>query len=94
MALTQKHVENICMWGCGAHQCRFLAEDDTATKFYCLKLVAQQKPRIDGVVSDFIKKHKARGIDPHTMGLPLADNCKGYRYLTEKMQGYDLDTKP
>lgn len=82
------------MMGCAADQCRYLAEDDQIDgKFYCLKLVAQQRPEIDKEVAEFIKKHKDRGVDPYSMGLPLADNCGGYRFFKAKMQGYDLDGK-
>jgi len=94
MALTLKQVQDICLLGAGSTQCRFLAEDELVDgKFYCLKLVAQQRPEIDREVADFIKKHKDRGVDPHSMGLPLSDNCGGYRLLKAKMQGYDLDGK-
>ncbi len=80
--------------GTGSGQCRYLAEDDTIDgKFYCLKLVAQQRLEIDQEVAEFIKKHKDRGVDPYSMGLPLGDNCGGYRFLKAKMQGYDLDGK-
>jgi len=94
MALTLKQVQDICLLGGGAGQCRFLAEDEQIdSKFYCLKRVAQQRPEIDQEVGDFIKKHKDRGVDPYSMGLPLGDNCGGYRFLKAKMQGYDLDGK-
>lgn len=92
MALTLKQVNDVCLLGGGSGQCRYLAEDENVDgKFYCLKLVAQQRPEIDGEVADFIKKNKDRGIDPHSMGLPLGDNCGGYRFLKAKMQGYDID---
>jgi len=92
--LTLKQVQDICMVGNGATQCRYLAEDEQVDgKFYCLKLVQQQKPEIDQEVADFVKKNKDRGVDPTTMGVPLGDNCGGYRFLKAKMQGYDLDGK-
>lgn len=94
MALTLKQVQDICLIGTGSTQCRFLAEDEKVDgQFYCLKLVSQQRPEIDQEVAEFIKKHKDRGVDPYSMGLPLADNCGGYRFLKAKMQGYDLDGK-
>ncbi len=94
MALTLKQVQDVCSYGQGSTQCRFLAEDEQINgKFYCLKLVAQQRPEIDKEVSDFIKKHKDRGVDPYSMGLPLGNNCSGYRFLKVKMQGYDVDGK-
>lgn len=95
MALTLKQIKDICLLGSGSSQCRYLAEDETAGgQFYCLKLIARQKPEIDSEVDDFIKKHKDRGVDPYSMGLPLSNNCSGYRLLKVKMQGYDLDNKP
>ncbi len=95
MALTLKQVQDVCMLGGGSAQCRYLAEDETSTgKFYCLKLVSTQKPEIDAEVDDFIKKHKDRGVDPYSMGMPLSNNCSGYLLLKSKMQGYDVDGKP
>ena len=92
--LTLRQITDICLMGTGAGQCRYLAEDEQVDgKFYCLKLVTQQRPEIDQEVFDFIKKHKDRGVDPFAMGLPLEDNCGGYRFLKAKMQGYDLDNK-
>jgi len=93
MALTLKQVQDICLFGHGADQCRYLAEDGSFNgKFFCLKKVSQQKPKIDDEVSEFIKKHNARGVDPYQMGLPLGNNCAGYTFLKYKMQGYDLKT--
>ena len=95
MALTLKQIQDICLIGSGSTQCRYLAEDEvTDGKFYCLKLVSKQKPEIDNEVDDFIKKYKDRGIDPNTMGMPIGNNCSGYRSLKHKMQGYDLDGSP
>jgi hypothetical protein len=95
MALSLKQVKDICMLGSGSSQCRYLAEDESLIgKFYCLKMVRQQKPEIDIEVDEFIKKHKDRGVDPYSMGMPLGNNCGGYRLLKLKMQGYDLDGTP
>lgn len=91
MALSLKQVQDICLVGSGADQCRYLAEDSSFNgKFFCLKQVAQQKPKIDAEVAEFIKKHNARGVDPHQMGLPLGNNCAGYIFLKHKLQGYDV----
>lgn len=94
MALTLRQVNDVCMVNGSASQCRFLAEDEQINgKYYCLKLLSQQKVEINQEISDFVKKYKDKGIDPNTMGLPLGDNCGGYRFLKTKMQGYDLDGK-
>jgi hypothetical protein len=91
MALTLKQINDICMIGTDATQCRYLADDDG--KYFCLKLISGQKAEIDKEIKEFIKKHKDRGVDPNSMGLPLGNNCGGYRFLTAKMQGYDIDGK-
>jgi hypothetical protein len=91
MALTLKQINDICMIDQGATQCRYLADDDG--KYFCLKLISGQKSEIDKEIKEFIKKHKDRGVDPNSMGLPLSNNCGGYRFLTAKMQGYDIDGK-
>lgn len=91
MALSLKQVQDVCSHLQGASQCRFLAEDDQIHgKYYCLKLLAHQRPEIDKEVAEFTKKCKTRGVDPTTMGFPLGNNCDGYRFLKVKMQGYDV----
>lgn len=90
--LTLKQVKDVCLEGHNSLQCRFLAEDEAVGgNYYCLKMIARQRANIDAEVDDFIDKHRSRGNNPHTSGLPLGDNCGGYRFLKVKMQGYDLD---
>jgi hypothetical protein len=92
--LTLKQVNDICLFGQASNQCRFLAEDNKISgKFYCLKLIKQQKKEIDLEVDDFIKRYNAQGIDPNSTGFPLGDNCSGYLYMTSTLQGYDIDNK-
>jgi hypothetical protein len=88
--LTLKQVQDICMMGIGGDQCRFLAEDDSNGKFYCLKKDIQRRAAIDVEVKEFIKKHNDRGVDPNLMGVPLGDNCSGYTFLKHVPQGYDI----
>jgi hypothetical protein len=88
--LTLKQVEDVCLYGSGAKECRFLAEDDTNGKFYCVKRIKALRSDIDIEVTEFIKQNKLRGIDPMQMSTPLGDNCSGYTFLKYKSQGYDL----
>lgn len=86
--LTLKQVQDKCMFGKNAKQCRYLAED-TSGNFYCLKQTAE-RVLIDQEVDKFKKDSKDQGVDPYALSVPLGDNCKGYIFLRYKMQGYDL----
>lgn len=88
MPLTLRQIEDVCLWGKHAAQCRFLAEDMNG-KFYCIKQTPQ-RTEMDAEVSAFRVKMKAKGVDPKTLGLPLGDNCKGYTFFKHKKQGYDV----
>lgn len=88
MPLTLKQVQDKCMNGKNADQCRFLAED-VQGNFYCLKKTGD-RVQIDQEVADFKKKQLAQGVDPHTLSIPIGDNCQGYTFFRHKMQGYDL----
>lgn len=88
--LTLKQIQDVCLLSSGGDQCRFLAEDDSNGKFYCLKKDSQKRSAIDVEVKEFIKKHNDRGVDPHQMGVPLGDNCSGYIFLKYVPQGYNL----
>lgn len=90
MALTLPQVENVCLWGHGAKECRYLEEDGMNNRFYCLKLIADKRNRIDAEIHEFVSQAKSRGIDPSVAAISLGDNCSGYTFLKHKMQGYDL----
>jgi hypothetical protein len=98
MALTDKHVVDICCHFSGSKACRYLSTEYSAAgtygyKYLCLKLVPAEKARIDKEIDDFIKQTRKNGQDPRQLGRPLGDNCKGYIYLKYKKQGYNLDKK-
>lgn len=93
MPLSLKQIQDVCLLGQGAAQCRFLGED-VDKKYYCLKLNQSSKSEINEEVDgNFIKPQRAKGVDPTTAGVPIGNNCSGYRILKVKMQGYDLDGK-
>lgn len=79
--LTPNHLEHICLMH-QFGQCRYLDTDDfDMTKGYCLKLRKDKKKEID----EFFKKNNKN--DPLA---PTGDHCKGYPYLKEVLQGYDV----
>lgn len=88
MPLTLRQIEDKCLWGKGASQCRYLAQDDK-DQFYCIKKTAM-RTEIDKEVSEFKKRQKSQGVNPNALDLPLGDNCGGYTFFRHKMQGYDL----
>ncbi len=91
MALSDNHVNDVCMFGCGNNQCRFLDTSDmyNSNTFQCLKK-SSAKAEINKSYQQFIKECKNRGVDPHSVnGAVLGDNCKGYLQLSTLVQGYD-----
>ncbi len=93
MALTQKQIANVCLFGQNG-QCRFLDQDAFAyDKFICKKISPERKG-IDKEVAEFLKECKDKNVDPYDSGLPVGDNCAGYLPLQVLQQGYDVDDKP
>jgi hypothetical protein len=89
MSLSQKQTEDICMIYGGHKQCRYLITDDQNNKHMCGKLIKKVRESIDDRVDEFLKKAKANGQDPATIGRACGDNCQGYIFLKYKKQGYD-----
>ena len=87
--LSQKQLQNICLYGNGNHKtCRYLYQDDMDhRKWYCSKLHKTKKQKVDEAVVDFTKECKKKGIDPKTRGVPLGDNCQGFPILKHITQG-------
>lgn len=94
MALTNKHVQDICLQYGGHKQCRYLIYDQTSGKHMCCKLVKALKDDVDKRIDEFLKKAKQNGQDPAMMGRGIGDNCQGYIFLKYKKQGYDVKDKP
>lgn len=90
--LTLAQINDVCLVNGGSSQCRFLAEDDRGN-FYCIKKISKRN-KIDLEVAEFEKKQRAQGraqgIDPHTLNIPIGDNCSGYVFFRHRRQGYDL----
>lgn len=92
MALSKKHVNDVCCSGDGANQCRYLDEDyDDKGKWICLcKKLSPDQKIIDEEVDNFLADMKTQGQDPDLQGVPLGDNCSGFIVLKTKPQGYDV----
>ena len=86
--LTKKQITEVCL----AHQppqaCRYLefAMDGTCN---CCKKVPKLKQRIDKNLFSLELDCKKKKIDIKTIGVNLGDNCTGYLYLKNILQGYD-----
>lgn len=92
MALSEKHVNDICYVDGGSLRCRYLDEDlDDNGRSICLcKKLSPDRKIIDIEISEFISDTKKSGQDPYNIGFPLGDNCQGYIVLKNKLQGYDV----
>ncbi len=86
--LSPKQLQNVCCQWQGADQCRYL-ETNSSTKCCCLKKTGL-KAAIDKKVEDYKKDQKAKKQDPSLHGVPIGDNCSGYFYLQNKLQGFDV----
>lgn len=93
MVLSDKQLKDVCMlWGGDYRTCRYLRDDDQDYgKYYCYKLRATEKKKIDLKVREFLRDCKKKKIDPATQNVPLGDNCSGYPILKVIQQGYDCD---
>lgn len=92
MALTPKHLSDVCMFNGESACCRYLDEeqnDKGEIVFVCKKLSAD-KQQIDFEIEEFYKRSKRNGTNPNDSKFPLGDNCDGYIKLLTKPQGYDV----
>lgn len=80
MALSDKHVKDVCLVHTGQTQCRYLETDydrKTFTPNHMCKKKTSEKGKIDLAVIN--------GNQWCT-----GDNCSGYTYLKKAKQGYDV----
>lgn len=88
MALSNNHVNNICLNNNGSNTCRFLTYDELDQKYYCLKL-SGEKSKVEKEVHDYIISCRIKKVDPYSLSKPIGDNCEGYLFLRNLEQGYD-----
>lgn len=91
--LSLKQLEDVCLaHEPGSGKCRYLRQDDIQyDKYFCLKMKAGDKAKIDTKVAEFLAECRTTGQDPAAAGVPLGDNCSGYPLLKYIEQGYDKD---
>lgn len=92
MALTKKHLNDVCYLQGGHLQCRYLDEDfdDNGQIVSICKKLSPERKIIDQELRDFLNDAKKTGQDPIQQGVPLGDNCQGFVVLKSKPQGYDV----
>lgn len=89
MALTNKHVADVCYYDGGKHCCRYLGDEyvDGKTIFFCQKH-SVDRDRIDQMVNEHIVALNFSMLNDDDT--PVGDNCKGYPVLKVLPQGYDI----
>lgn len=93
MAISKKHLNDVCFLNGGYLKCRYLDQDydeNNNVISFCKKLTPE-KNIIDEYVKNYLNDAANNNFDPKSKGLPLGDNCKGYIPLKKKLQGYDVD---
>lgn len=88
--LSKAHAENVCLVYFGHKTCRYMLYDQQTGKHLCSKQVQGLKEEIDDRVEAYMDKLKKNGQDIALMGRPVGDNCQGYLYLKNTLQGYDV----
>ncbi len=90
--LSQNQLDHVCLLGQGTACCLYLDQDpNDYQKFYCLKLRKADKQMMDDKVKDFLDNCKRIKLDPYKQNnIPFGDNCSGYPYLLNILQGYDV----
>ena len=97
MSLTEKQVQNRCLFASGSTQCRYLEQDPKDwRKFNCLKKLSGRKKSLDLAVNKYLLECRLKGRDPHQAWQSVGDGgtCKGYSYLPSVKQGYDVSSTP
>lgn len=93
MGLTQKQLEDVCLFYQGSRQCRYLDEDVDASGnvvHVCLKKTPD-KSVIDLEIKQYLDDSNKKNLDPFRDAHAMGDNCSGYLKLPNKKQGYDED---
>ena len=88
--LSKKQSEDICLAFVGHKTCRYSVWDQQTGNHLCCKKVQGLKEAIDDRVERYSLKAKKNGQDLATLGRPVGDNCPGYLYLKNMLQGYDV----
>lgn len=93
MALSQAQLTDVCMYGMGSDECKYLdGEHDPVTgdmKFICKKKSLERKA-IDEEVQEHMDDCKKQGMNPRSQGVPMGDNCQGFLPMKDLLQGYDV----
>lgn len=90
--LTPKQLADVCLLYSGnVKQCRYLEEDPSNWKFFCIKLSPNAKKKKDSTIAQFLTECQHKGIDPTKQGIAMGDNCSGYPIMKNSQQGYDTD---
>jgi hypothetical protein len=85
MTLSIKHLKHVCLFDNidESKVCRYLSNDELdEDKYYCQKLRANSRKKIDEEVLISSIRNQVT---------PQGDNCPGYPFLRNVIQGYDLD---
>lgn len=88
--LSLKQINNVCLVNQGSQQCRYLEHDQKDyKKCYCKKQSAD-KVLLDEITEEHIQECKKNKTNPTAAGDPLGDNCQGFPFLMDVLQGYDV----
>jgi len=92
MALSKKHVEDVCYLKGGSLKCRYYDEDfnDNGHLINICKKLSPDRAVIDSEIISFLNDIKRSGKDINDQTVPLGDNCHGFIVLKSKLQGYDI----
>ena len=93
MALTQNQITDVCLFGCGSEECRYLDGDvdkNTGDMVFICKKKSLERKMIDEEVLEFETECKNKNINPLSLNSPLGDNCQGYLPMKDLPQGYDV----
>lgn len=89
--LSLPQLNDVCMLHGGSNQCRYLEMDNKAYgKWHCKKQSPDAR-HLDDLVDEHIRTCRIDGVDPNTTNIPIADNCNGYPFLKDILQGYDVE---
>ena len=89
--LSLAQMKDVCLLYQGSETCRYLvADENDYQKYYCKKLTSE-RDLLDELTEDFIQECTKTGADPNDGSTALGDNCKGYLFLKDVHQGWDVD---
>jgi len=89
--LSLPQVQDVCLYGHGHIQCRYLDRFPDNTKHFCCLKLTPDRQILDRLVDEHLEQCSQSRHDPSQSTVAIGDNCPGYHRFGNLPQGYDVE---